>query len=121
MEQTEDNIAWALEKFEELVCLPGFPPSARPLRGIAKAFLRIVGPIADDWRSEYDPESANGEKRITVPGHTADEVADWLIAEILDKCERFPAPIVMRRLYEEHPEHWVAADGRRSGNMGLED
>ena len=60
----------------------GFPKNDNGLELIARKFMGITG--SDKERSE------------------------WLVERIIDGCERFPTPIEIRRIYENH---YIPADG----------
>jgi len=106
-------IAWAMGKLTALSCLDRFP-NEDSLTMVAKAFLQIVGPIpANDYEEDGGPDG-DGPVMVHVPGLSEDETAEWLIGEILKTCDRFPAPIRMRQIYESR---WTSSDGQLSGAL----
>ncbi len=82
MQNTPENLSWAVGKLEELQVLPSFPRSEPSLQAVARHFLRMV-------------------HNVTVKHASLGPVndADWLIDQILSKCERFPIPLEMREIY----------------------
>lgn len=122
MEQTEENITWAIKKLFTLSDMYGFPHregNDAYLRLLARGFLRIV----DDQREhKWQVEEKQGAEWVRVwkgtPFISAKDTADWLIEQIVETQEKFPSLIEMRRLYEGHD--WRCADRRLSGSMDEE-
>ena len=117
MKQSEKNIIWMISKLQLLSGLDGFPrwkDQEAGLRGITMALLDIVNDQPEAWAEEYDPAQGQGVKRQTQAAVSAEETVDWLMARVLGSCERFPAPIQMRRIYETR---YKCADGKLSGEV----
>jgi len=114
MKQTEHNVAWAIRKLSVLSGLDGFPRTEPGLRGIAMALLDIVCDQPDCYEDKYDTATGTGTRVKTREAMTAEQTVDWLLARVLASVERFPAPIVMRRLYETR---FTASDGKLSGEL----
>jgi len=84
MDNTDTNVAWAVQKLQSLAHLRGYPPNGESLKLVARSFLRIVHNKPVKYKGE---EVNDAEKLIELCG---------------DTCEFFPAPIQMRRIYSQY-------------------
>ena len=71
-----------LNYIPQLEFLAGYPRTEQGIDGLSRAFVRIVG---------------------------TDDKAEWLINQIIDGCNRCPAPIEMRRIFARK---YPPADGK---------
>lgn len=115
MKATQENVDWGYAQLERLIHMKSFPPTAPSLDAVVRAFLRIVGDQPEHVYQDYDDELGPIERRVEA--RTGQSTGEWLVEQILDRCEFFPAPIQMRRIYEERN---TPDDGRRSAEMGTE-
>ena len=115
MNQTENNILWAISKLNLLSGMDGFPRTELGLRGIAMAVLSILDDQPACYSNRYDEEKHCGVDVMTRAAISAPDTFDWLIQQILSGCERFPMPIVMRRFYEAG--QFRCADRKLSGEF----
>jgi hypothetical protein len=119
MERTEANIEWALMRLNQLRTMEGFPrfdDQQVGLRLMARLFLNIVDDQPEVWVEEYDPAQGKGVRRMIQPAISAEETTDWLLEQVVLLCDRFPALIQMRRIYEAR---WRTADRKSSGELTL--
>jgi hypothetical protein len=115
-ELTADE-AWAISRLQELTWMDKFPEERGHLLMIARAFNNIVGPVEEN----VVPSGADVDGNplyTTYPGKSRDEMADMLLRNIAETCTRFPAPIVMRRIYECDGKY-TPADGRYSAALSV--
>ena len=112
---TPEDLSWAMQQLRRFEGLPGVPQSPEALMSFARAFLHIVAEQPATEIEEYDDE-AHAPVRRKVESVSRQETVDWLINELLGSCDRFPPPIIMRRVYECR---YRCADGRLSGEMGV--
>ena len=111
----DNDTRWAVAQLKRMEGLPGMPQTSEGLLAFAGAFLRIVGDQAADGVEEYNVKESAPVKR-PVEAISRQETADWLIEKLLFSFERFPVPIVMRRVYEEK---YLCADGMMSGDFAV--
>ena len=111
----DNDTRWAVAQLKRMEGLPGMPQTSEGLLAFAGAFLRIVGDHASYEVEEYNVKESAPVKR-PVEAISRQETADWLIEKLLFSFERFPVPIVMRRVYEEK---YLCADGMMSGDFAV--
>jgi len=75
MQNSSENMAWALGLLAELEGWQGFPRTDPSMNMHARAFLEIV---------------------------ESKERGEWLMSEIRNGLTRFPVPLKMRELYNTH-------------------
>ena len=104
METTPDNIRTVVKRLYELSFLPGYPDTTEKLKHFATAFLRIVnGKPLHYVHPDNDKTAPDGALAISIPIPPAIVTdIDWIIQQIADSCERFPAPAIIFRMYSRY-------------------
>jgi hypothetical protein len=98
---SDEKIAVITGLLMRLRWLKGFPDSEEAIRMVARSVARFAS------TSLKKHEILFPDGREVVP-------AEWLMDEIADCCEWFPAPIQIRALYNSY---WKCEDGREPDEM----
>lgn len=106
---TGEEVERAIQKLQDSFggCY-GFPKNDSLLIAIAKGFARIV------WDLPISEIPAMKGKEHSVLGNQND--ADWIIGEFLERTEKFPSLISIRRIYENS---LPPRDGRSSTDIAI--
>lgn len=93
MEQTVENMKWAMEKLSRFGAWRGFPRSAEGVNAYARSFLRLV-------HNKTVAEIYGGKQKLEVckvpPGMND---VTWILDYIWENLEEFPMPVVLREIY----------------------
>lgn len=113
MQHSLENLLWATEILQQVGHLPGFPQTEGQLLAVAKEFLNFVG---DQPPHKYSQDGGPdvGEVWIESEPVSAGDTAEWLIAQVVARFEKFPTGTKMRELYETK---YSPADGVRSSDL----
>ena len=104
---TDSEVADLTEKVSTaLADLSGFPRTPQAVEYFIRRLLQIV------WCRPTSEIPALRGVAHGILGDVRDD--DWIIGEVSDRFDRFPAPIVWRRLYGEF---LPPRDGREIGDM----
>lgn len=102
MDNSPENIVWALEVLSALSDLRGYPQLENQQKSLARGFLSIVGPY-EPIPYEIDPGGDHvpgGPKKFFTPKHyTAQQTVDWLMDELRRTCRVFPTIPEMEEVY----------------------
>ena len=109
MQPTEEDLLWASEQLSGLESLDGYPRTERAMNAVAGAYLRIV---KDQPEVEWEINERKKGHRAAV---SRQESSDQLISELVCSCDRFPAPVRMREIYERLG--YSCADGKSVGDL----
>jgi hypothetical protein len=98
MDQTPENLEWAMRKLSRFDTWQGFPRSAEGVTSRARSFLRLVHnrtvrEIMTDAFIRQDKDPNTIEFKLDPDLNDV----DWILDLIEETMEEFPLPIQMRR------------------------
>jgi hypothetical protein len=117
----EETIDWAMGQMDRMKHLRGFPELAVGVEAVAAALLRIAHPVLVSLRWDWNisgnvPEQFSPRQEQINPGKEKLETDNirgvhpmkWMIDYALDNHTFFPAPVELRRIFQER---FPTADG----------